>query len=187
MTHALTLEQIGAQCASRGGPALPMPAAASGAAAFAEPWQAHAFALTLQLHERGLFSWAEWATALAAEIRRAFPQSAPAAVPAPQAEPVVQDTAVLPDDAEMAAPDVTTAEGGGGGEGESVAPPAEMNSPGSSTCQLERSESVRRSQAACASTSSGVDALYCLSSAAICSPSARNRCSCCGVASFSTG
>lgn len=71
MTHALTLEQIGAQCANRGGPALPMPAAASGAASFAEPWQAHAFALTLQLHERGLFSWGEWATALTAEIRRA--------------------------------------------------------------------------------------------------------------------
>ncbi len=38
---------------------------------FAEPWQAHAFALVLQLHERGLFTWPEWADALAAQIARA--------------------------------------------------------------------------------------------------------------------
>jgi nitrile hydratase accessory protein len=35
---------------------------------FCEPWQAHAFALTLALHERGLFTWREWADTLAAEI-----------------------------------------------------------------------------------------------------------------------
>ncbi len=35
---------------------------------FAEPWQAHAFAITLSLHARGLFTWGEWAAALAAEI-----------------------------------------------------------------------------------------------------------------------
>ncbi len=38
---------------------------------FAEPWQAHAFALTLSLHERGLFTWREWAEALGAEIATA--------------------------------------------------------------------------------------------------------------------
>ncbi len=38
---------------------------------FAEPWQAHAFALVLQLHERGLFTWPEWADALARQIRAA--------------------------------------------------------------------------------------------------------------------
>jgi len=38
---------------------------------FAEPWQAEAFALTLKLHERGLFTWSEWAEALAEEIKRA--------------------------------------------------------------------------------------------------------------------
>ena len=38
---------------------------------FAEPWQAHAFALVLQLHERGLFTWPEWADALAQQIRAA--------------------------------------------------------------------------------------------------------------------
>ncbi len=35
--------------------------------AFAEPWQAQAFALTLSLHERGAFTWSEWAAALTRE------------------------------------------------------------------------------------------------------------------------
>ena len=38
---------------------------------FREPWQAQAFAMTLALHERGLFTWPEWAAALATEIKRA--------------------------------------------------------------------------------------------------------------------
>ncbi len=36
---------------------------------FAAPWQAQAFALTVALHERGLFSWSEWAAALSAEVK----------------------------------------------------------------------------------------------------------------------
>lgn len=38
---------------------------------FREPWEAQAFAMTLSLYDRGLFTWAEWAAALAAEIKRA--------------------------------------------------------------------------------------------------------------------
>jgi nitrile hydratase accessory protein len=38
---------------------------------FREPWEAQAFAMALALHERGLFSWKEWAEALGGEIRRA--------------------------------------------------------------------------------------------------------------------
>ena len=38
---------------------------------FRAPWQAHAFAMALALHENGLFTWAEWAATLAAEIKRA--------------------------------------------------------------------------------------------------------------------
>src|ERR1039458_4817590 len=38
---------------------------------FESPWQAHAFAMTLSLHERGVFTWSEWATALSVEIRSA--------------------------------------------------------------------------------------------------------------------
>lgn len=38
---------------------------------FAEPWQAQAFAMTLALHQRGLFGWDEWAQALSRQIRAA--------------------------------------------------------------------------------------------------------------------
>ena len=38
---------------------------------FNEPWQAQAFAMTLSLHQRGLFSWAEWAQALSHQISAA--------------------------------------------------------------------------------------------------------------------
>ena len=38
---------------------------------FREPWEAQAFAMTLALYDRGLFTWGEWAAALAAEIKRA--------------------------------------------------------------------------------------------------------------------
>ena len=36
-----------------------------------EPWEAQAFAMTLALHARGLFTWPEWAATLGAEIKRA--------------------------------------------------------------------------------------------------------------------
>lgn len=51
-------------------PGLPMGQAEADEASpvFAEPWQAQAFAMTLQLHQRGLFSWPEWAAALSAQI-----------------------------------------------------------------------------------------------------------------------
>ena len=35
---------------------------------FAEPWQAQAFALALDLQTRGAFTWTEWAQALAREL-----------------------------------------------------------------------------------------------------------------------
>jgi nitrile hydratase accessory protein len=38
---------------------------------FREPWEAQAFAMTLALHARGLFTWAEWAATLGEEIKRA--------------------------------------------------------------------------------------------------------------------
>jgi nitrile hydratase accessory protein len=38
---------------------------------FHEPWEAQAFALALALHQRGLFSWSEWADTLSGEIKRA--------------------------------------------------------------------------------------------------------------------
>jgi nitrile hydratase accessory protein len=41
---------------------------------FAEPWQAQAFALTLQLHERGAFTWPEWAQTLSRRLAAAGPE-----------------------------------------------------------------------------------------------------------------
>ena len=38
---------------------------------FREPWEAQAFAMALALHQRGLFTWTEWAATLAEEIKRA--------------------------------------------------------------------------------------------------------------------
>lgn len=38
---------------------------------FREPWEAQAFAMALALHERGVFTWSEWAVTLGNEIKRA--------------------------------------------------------------------------------------------------------------------
>ncbi len=38
---------------------------------FREPWEAHAFAMAVQLHEQGLFTWPQWVATLAEEIERA--------------------------------------------------------------------------------------------------------------------
>ena len=49
-------------------PGIPLDA---GTPVFKEPWEAKAFAMTLALHERGLFSWQEWAEALSHQIKLA--------------------------------------------------------------------------------------------------------------------
>jgi nitrile hydratase accessory protein len=38
---------------------------------FREPWEAQAFALAVEAHAKGLFSWPEWAAALSAQIKAA--------------------------------------------------------------------------------------------------------------------
>lgn len=55
------MDELIAQC-------LGLPRGSDDTPAFAEPWQAQAFAMTLALHERGLFSWPEWAAALTRAI-----------------------------------------------------------------------------------------------------------------------
>ncbi|WP_161951903.1 nitrile hydratase accessory protein [Sinorhizobium americanum] len=47
-----------------------LPKSADGDPVFAEPWQAAAFAMTVRLHEQGVFSWSEWAEALSAELHK---------------------------------------------------------------------------------------------------------------------
>lgn len=38
---------------------------------FQEPWEAQAFAITLSLHQQGLFTWSEWTSTLAAQVAAA--------------------------------------------------------------------------------------------------------------------
>ena len=49
---------------------LPGQPTADGQVVFRAPWEAHAFAIAVRLHEQGLFTWPQWATALAGEIER---------------------------------------------------------------------------------------------------------------------
>ena len=44
---------------------------------FAEPWEAHAFALAVKLSDVGLFTWSEWSTALAEELAAASRRGEP--------------------------------------------------------------------------------------------------------------
>ena len=62
----LTLDDIARQCSGE----LPLPRQQDDFV-FAQPWQAQAFAMTLQLHQKGVFTWPEWAEALTDEIRQA--------------------------------------------------------------------------------------------------------------------
>ena len=52
------------------------PNAAGAEPVFREPWEAQAFAMTVLLHERGLFTWGEWAQALGAQIASAAAETA---------------------------------------------------------------------------------------------------------------
>jgi nitrile hydratase accessory protein len=44
---------------------------------FAEPWEAHAFALAVKMSEAGLFTWTEWSAALAEELAAASRRDEP--------------------------------------------------------------------------------------------------------------
>ena len=46
-------------------------------AAFAEPWQAQLFAITLAMHEAGHFTWPEWVGYLSQAIREAQAEGDP--------------------------------------------------------------------------------------------------------------
>jgi len=64
----MALDPQAARAATRAVPGIPHDADGP---VFREPWEAQAFAMALALHGRGLFSWNEWAQALADEIKRA--------------------------------------------------------------------------------------------------------------------
>ena len=48
-----------------------------GGPVFTEPWQAQAFALAVKLSQAGYFSWKEWASALADELKAAVDRGEP--------------------------------------------------------------------------------------------------------------
>lgn len=64
----MTADREAAAVAARSVPGLPRD---DDGPVFREPWEAHAFAMAVTLHQRGLFTWSEWAAALAAQIARA--------------------------------------------------------------------------------------------------------------------
>ncbi|MBB3423406.1 nitrile hydratase accessory protein [Rhizobium sp. BK312] len=47
-----------------------LPKSADGEPVFPEPWAAEVFAMTVHLHETGLFSWSEWAERLSGELHK---------------------------------------------------------------------------------------------------------------------
>jgi nitrile hydratase accessory protein len=63
-----SIDQAAARRAAQEVPSIPRDAEGP---VFREPWEAQAFAMALALHERGIFTWPEWATTLGAEIKRA--------------------------------------------------------------------------------------------------------------------
>jgi nitrile hydratase accessory protein len=63
-----TIDRSAARRAADAVPSIPCDAEGP---VFREPWEAQAFAMALALHERGLFTWPEWAATLGAEIKRA--------------------------------------------------------------------------------------------------------------------
>ena len=64
----MTIDRSAAVRASKEIPSIPRDAEGP---VFREPWEAQAFAMALALHERGVFTWPQWAATLADEIKRA--------------------------------------------------------------------------------------------------------------------
>jgi nitrile hydratase accessory protein len=64
----MTIDPAAARRATEALPGIPRD---DGGPVFREPWEAQAFSMALALHQRGVFTWPEWAAALADEIKRA--------------------------------------------------------------------------------------------------------------------
>ena len=63
-----TVDPAAARRATEAIPSIPRD---DGGPVFREPWEAQAFAMALALHDKGLFTWPEWAATLGDEIKRA--------------------------------------------------------------------------------------------------------------------
>jgi nitrile hydratase accessory protein len=63
-----SIDPVAARRARQANPGLP---ADTDGPVFREPWEAQAFAMTLTLHEQGVFAWDEWAAMLGETIKAA--------------------------------------------------------------------------------------------------------------------
>jgi nitrile hydratase accessory protein len=63
-----SIDPVAAQPVLRANPGLPADAQGP---VFRAPWEAQAFAMTLALHDKGLFAWREWAAMLGETIKAA--------------------------------------------------------------------------------------------------------------------
>jgi nitrile hydratase accessory protein len=70
----MTVDPTAARHATEAVPGIPRDQAGP---IFREPWEAQAFSMALALHQRGVFTWPEWAATLAEEIKRAQAEGDP--------------------------------------------------------------------------------------------------------------
>src|SRR5574342_54137 len=68
MSERSSIETESARRATEAIPSIPHDA---NGPVFRSPWEAHAFAVALALHDRGVFAWTEWAAKLGEEIKKA--------------------------------------------------------------------------------------------------------------------
>jgi len=71
------LSQPDAHAAAKRFAAAPLLPRDEGGPVFAEPWQAQAFAMAVQLSAAGHFTWTEWTTALGAQLQAAVGRGEP--------------------------------------------------------------------------------------------------------------
>jgi nitrile hydratase accessory protein len=68
MSDSPSINREAAQRAAEAVPSIPRDA---NGPVFGAPWEAHAFAMTLALYQKGLFAWSDWAAMLGEEIKKA--------------------------------------------------------------------------------------------------------------------
>ena len=68
MSESLPIHQETALCAAEAIPGIPRDEKGP---VFRAPWEAHAFAMAVVLHQKGLFAWPEWSAMLGEEIKKA--------------------------------------------------------------------------------------------------------------------
>lgn len=68
MSESLPIHQETALCAAEAIPGIPRDEQGP---VFRAPWEAHAFAMAVVLHQKGLFAWPEWSAMLGEEIKKA--------------------------------------------------------------------------------------------------------------------